>query len=577
MKLLSVNVSPVKNVSYQGKTVATGIFKEPLADRVMVRRLNIDGDDQGDRRVHGGFDMAIYAYPIEHYAYWQEQLRRDSFPHGQFGENLTVQGMSEDQIRVGDVYLVGSALLQVTQPRIPCYKLAMRMGEGLDFPARFQKSGRPGFYLRVLEEGEICAGDAIHLIDRDEDSVTIAEFIRVYLYDAHDPESLKRVRGSRDLGEAWRLYLESMLKKAVPVIQAAGWEGFRPFVVDRKVPESANITSFYLRPKDGAPLPAYLPGQFLTFRLNISGESHPVTRTYTLSDSPRPDYYRVSIKREPARRQDLPPGRSSNYFHDQVKPGSELCVKAPSGQFTLDPGDNSPLVLLSAGVGLTPMVSMLNAIVEADSQRPVWFIHGARNGREHAMGVHVRHLAAKHNNVHAHITYSRPNTEDVAGRDYHGTPLVELQADELRTFSPCKAKPTWVFTSMEVCLRLWSSTVFGRRSYANTEALFSDTLLRGKIVGTPLIMMDGFEFYERVIRRLLGVACIYAQVIKTWRKDRIIRVGRRAIIGTTRRLEKALDESEDSAHANTAYIERLNLTIRHGRLFASTQSHPCAL
>ena len=125
---------------------------------------------------------------------------------------------------------------------------------------------------------------------------------------------------------------------------------------------------------------------------------------------------------------------------------------------------------------------------------------------------------------------------------------------------------------MEVCSRLWSSTVVGRRSYANTKALFSDTLLRGEIVGTPLIMTDGFEFYERVIRRLLGVACIYAQVIKTWRKDRVTRVERRAIIGTSRRLEKALDESEDSARANTAYIEHLNLTIRQSVAYLRRRS-----
>ena len=149
-------------------------------------------------------------------------------------------------------------------------------------------------------------------------------------------------------------------------------------------------------------------------------------------------------------------------------------------------------------------------------------------------------------------------------RHMYGIPLVELQADELRTFAPCKAKPTWVFTSMEVCSRLWSSTVVGRRSYANTKALFSDTLFRGEVVGTPLIMTDGFEFYERVIRRLLGVACIYAQVIKTWRKDRVTRVERRAVIGTTRRLEKA--------RANTAYIERLNLTIRQSVAYLRRRS-----
>ena len=131
-----------------------------------------------------------------------------------------------------------------------------------------------------------------------------------------------------------------------------------------------------------------------------------------------------------------------------------------------------------------------------------------------------------------------------------GVPLVELQADELRSFAPGKARPIWVFTSMEVCSRLWPSTVVGRRSYRNRKVLFNDTLARGEIVGIPLIMTDGFAFYEPVIRTLFGVACIYAQVVKTWRKDRVTQVDRRAVIGTTLRLEKALDDSEDSMRAN---------------------------
>ena len=279
MKLLSVNVSLPKEVPYRGKTVRTCIFKEPVPGRVMVRRLNIDGDDQADRRVHGGFDMAVYAYPVEHYAFWETELGREGFPHGQFGENLTVSGLSEDTVRVGDIFRVGGALVQVTQPRIPCYKLAIRMEQGPDFPARFQQTGRMGFYFRVLEEGEIGAGDPIELVDRDEDSVTIAEFIRVYLLDSHDPASLRRVLASRDLGDAWRVYLEKMLKKAEPITTPAGWEGFRSFVVDRKVSESETITSFYLKPQDGEPLPTFLPGQYLTFRLRIPGHPRPVMRT----------------------------------------------------------------------------------------------------------------------------------------------------------------------------------------------------------------------------------------------------------------------------------------------------------
>ena len=422
MKLLSVNVSLPKEIAYRGKTVTTCILKEPVHGRVMVRRLNVDGDDQADRRVHGvGFEMAVYFYPVEHYAFWERELGRERLPYGQFGENFTVEGLSEDTVRVGDIFRVGGTLLQVTQPRIPCYKLAIRMEEGPDFPARFQETGRMGFYCRVLQEGEVGAGDSIELVDCDDGSVTIAEFIRVYLYESHEAVSLKRVLASRDLGEPWRVYLEKMLKKAEPVISSRGWDGFRAFVVDRKVSESETITSFYLKPQDGEPLPPYMPGQFLTFRLNMPEHPTPVTRTYSLSDSPtHPDYYRVSIKRLPAPEDqpDLPPGLASNYFHDHVQLGTRLCVKAPHGKFYLDPDDDSPVVLLSGGVGLTPMISMLNAIVESRSKRTVWYVHGARDGREHAMGPHVRRLAAEHDNVGVHISYSRPRSEDIEGRDY---------------------------------------------------------------------------------------------------------------------------------------------------------------
>lgn len=430
-KLLSVNVSLPKEVSYQGRTVSTAILKEPVPGRVMVRRLNIDGDDQADRRVHGvGFEMAIYAYPFEHYSFWEQELDSDGFPHGQFGENLTVSGLSEESVRVGDIFRIGGALLQITQPRIPCYKLAMRMRQGTDFPARFQESGRMGFYLRVLEEGEIGAGDTIELLERDENSVTIGEFIRVYLHDSHDPASLERVLASRDLGESWRVYLQKMLKKAAPVLGTSGWEGFREFVADRKVAESKTITSFYLKPGDGEPLPPYRPGQFLTFRLSIPGHASPVTRTYSLSDSPNhPDYYRVSIKRlcSPGDKPELPSGLSSNYFHDHVGAGSKLCVRAPRGKFYLDTEDDTPVVLLCGGVGLTPMIAMLNAIVESSSERPVWFIHGTRDGSEHAMGAHVRQMAQENDNVHVHVSYSQPLSEDIKDSDYDSRGRVDTE------------------------------------------------------------------------------------------------------------------------------------------------------
>ena len=431
MKLISVNVSLAKEVPYLGRTITTGIFKEPVTGRVMVRRLNIDGDDQADRRVHGvGFDMAIYVYSIEHYAFWAKELGREGFPFGQFGENLTVEGLSEDTVRVGDTFRVGGTLLQVTQPRIPCYKFAMRMEEGQDFPARFQETGRMGFYCRVLEEGEIGAGDDIELVERDKGASTIAEFIRVYLYESHEPASLKRVLASKELSEPWREYLEKMLKKAEPVKGPRGWEGFRAFIVESKVPETETITSFYLKPEDGDSLPPYMPGQFLTFRLNMPEHPTPVMRTYSLSDSPNhQDYYRVSIKRLPAPEEPpgLPAGLSSNYFHDHVQPGTRLCVKAPRGKFYLDPNDNTPVVLLSGGVGITPMISMLNAIIESGSRRPVWFVHGARHGREHAMAAHTRRMAAENDNLNVHVSFSQPRPEDSEGRDYDSRGHVNIE------------------------------------------------------------------------------------------------------------------------------------------------------
>jgi len=420
MKLLSVNVCLPREIAYRGKTVTTGIFKEPVSARVRAGALGLNGDGQADRSVHGGADMAVYAYPHQHYGFWEAELGRRDLPFGQFGENLTITGISEDSTRVGDLFRIGTVLFQVTQPRIPCYKLAIRMAEEFDFPARFQASGRLGFYFRVREQGDVGAGDTVELIDRDDKSVTIAEFIEIYLNYMHEPEQLTRILASRDLSDGWRGYLEDALRKAGPGIGSTGWTGFRPFLVDRKMVETNDATSFYLVPADRKPLPAFKPGQYLTFRFNIPGHPRPITRTYSLSGSPRSDHYRITVKREPAPsgRPDLPDGLSSNYLHDRVEPGTRLSVKAPRGDFHLDPREFGPVVMLSAGVGITPMISMLEAIVEAGSGRPIWFIHGVHNRRRQIMGAFARRVAAEHDNIRLHVCYSRPDPEDVLGRDY---------------------------------------------------------------------------------------------------------------------------------------------------------------
>jgi len=210
MQVVSVNVSKPKDVVHDGAVVSTGIFKESVKGRLWVRKLGIEGDGQADLTAHGGPDQAVYAYPVEHYAYWEEQLGRDPLPFGQFGENLSITGIDEASARVGDTLKIGTAVLQVTQPRLPCYKLGIRMGAGKTFPKRFQKSGRVGFYLRVMKEGELAAGDRIERVDVP-DSVTIAEFLKVYGSKRPSRRAISRVLAAPGLSHAWRTYLEDML------------------------------------------------------------------------------------------------------------------------------------------------------------------------------------------------------------------------------------------------------------------------------------------------------------------------------------------------------------------------------
>jgi MOSC domain-containing protein YiiM len=178
MKLVSVNVSLPKTVRWGSRSVQTGIYKEPVSGAVFVGRLNLDGDGQADPKYHGGPDKAVYTYPAGHYAYWKEALGRSDLPYGTFGENFTVEGMLETSVRTGDVYeLAGGARVQVTRPRTPCPKLGMKMGS-LRFVKRFQEAGRPGFYMRVLKEGLVEAGDAITLVESDPSLPTVSQIFK---------------------------------------------------------------------------------------------------------------------------------------------------------------------------------------------------------------------------------------------------------------------------------------------------------------------------------------------------------------------------------------------------------------
>ena len=209
MKLVSVNVSIPKVVIWQGRPLRTGIFKEPVEGRIKVRKLNLEGDAQADLRVHGGVDKAVYGYPAEHYRTWSEELGRD-LPFGQFGENLTVEGLLEDQVRIGDIYRIGTTRLQVSQPRTPCHKLAARMASE-EFPFRFLQSGRSGFYLRVLEEGELGRGDSIHRESREAESLTVLEACFLLLEGPADLALLRRAADQASLSASWRMQFRQRL------------------------------------------------------------------------------------------------------------------------------------------------------------------------------------------------------------------------------------------------------------------------------------------------------------------------------------------------------------------------------
>jgi MOSC domain-containing protein YiiM len=210
MHIISVNVGLPREVRWKGRRVSTGIFKQPVAGRVAVRRLNLDGDRQADLTVHGGEKKAVYAYPAEHYDYWRQELPGVELPWGTFGENLTTWRLLEDAVNVGDRFRVEAALLQATQPRLPCYKLGVKFGRE-DMVRRFLASGRYGWYFAVVEEGEVGAGDTIERVHRDPHDITVADIARLYLHERDNIAMMQRAIEHQGLPDGWRAYFQEQV------------------------------------------------------------------------------------------------------------------------------------------------------------------------------------------------------------------------------------------------------------------------------------------------------------------------------------------------------------------------------
>ena len=416
-KLLSVNVGMPKDVPWQGRTVFTGVFKEPVTGRRRVGRLNVEGDGQGDLAGHGGEQRAVFVYQIESYRYWETELKRDDFVPGQFGENFTIEGLADDEVCIGDRFQIGTATLEVTQPRVTCYRVGIRMKDPR-IPALLVSHRRPGFYFRVLEEGEVGAGDEIVKVASGPEQMPVAEVDALLYLPGHARQDLLRALRIPALSPGWQESFRALLDQG-PGAGNAGlaasspppaWAGFRPLAVTAITHESESVISICLAAPDGTPVPAALPGQYLTLRVQPRGQKRALLRNYSLSGLPGADYYRVSVKREPH-------GAASGYLSTKLAVGDQIDVAAPRGTFILD-GTDAPVLLVSAGVGATPVLAMLQSLVQAGSERAVWWLHSARNGHEHPFAAEARDLMASLPNGRSRIYYTRPGPDDVEGEGF---------------------------------------------------------------------------------------------------------------------------------------------------------------
>ncbi len=429
-RLLSVNVGLPRDIAWRGRTVHTGIWKDPVPGRCRVGRLNLEGDGQGDTHGHGGEQRAAFVYQIESYRYWQERLKRTDFVHGQFGENFTIEGLPDDGVCIGDRYQIGSALFEISQPRVTCYRVGIRMDEPR-MAALLTSSGRPGFYFRVLREGEVGAGDEIVKVGEAIERMTVAEINALLYSPDHPRDRLERALRIEALPRGWRASFEALLRQPgakgsgnaglAPAAAAHPVEpGFWPLAVAAIEQESEDVLSLSLRHPDGKPLRPALPGQYVVLRLGRGDGAPPLFRSYSLSGPPSTEVYRISVKIEPN-------GAAGAYLREHVGEGAVIDVSSPRGSFVLQSSER-PVVLLSAGIGATPVLAMLHALAAGGSARPVLWLHMARDRQHHAFAAEVRRVMSALAHGRSYICYSRPGVNDKAGEDFDAVGRLSQEA-----------------------------------------------------------------------------------------------------------------------------------------------------
>jgi ferredoxin-NADP reductase/MOSC domain-containing protein YiiM/ferredoxin len=404
-RLVSVNVGKPQRVRWRDKIVETGIWKTPVDGPVMVRRLNIDGDGQGDLAGHGGEQRAVMVYQTESYDFWKSYLHRDDLAPGNFGENFTVTGLADADVCIGDRYRIGEAEFEVTQPRVTCFRVGMRLNEPA-MPNLLVSQRRPGFYFRVIVEGTVRAGDDIVQTRRGRHELSVADIDALLYLPNRDIDRLRKAVDVSALSPGWQQSFQDMLathnaaglKTAAPFETRPAWNGFRQLRVSAICRESAQVMSIRLEADDHASLPAPLSGQYLTLRIPAAGDPPPM-RSYSLSGELGSGSYRISVKREEQ-------GLVSRWLHDHIQPGSVVEAAAPRGDFYLVESDN-PVVLLSAGIGVTPVLAMLHALSAAHSSREIWWLHTTRNRETQVFANEVATLIESLPNARQKVFYTQ--------------------------------------------------------------------------------------------------------------------------------------------------------------------------
>ena len=406
----AVSIAIPSWVEIHGRPVHTSIVRDPAPGAV---RFVVGGPEGNRTAVHTEDVLAMIS---ENYDYWARELgvARSLWPDAYWGENLTISGLREHQLRIGDRLAIGtSAIFEVTSPRIPCFKLSWRLSQPDSFLSRLTESGLTGFYLRVRSTGEVMAGDSVVLESPYPENITVADLSRLLHDPSADVERLRHALLTPGLGHQARGMISQRIVHLTDGLRVrrGRWVGWRRFRVTGSIMETPEVRSFILQPADTVPIAEYRAGQFLLIRLRTS-DGRLISRPWSLSDYEEGGRsYRLTIRHSPG-------GQGSHHMHTGIRVGDEIEARSPAGAFVLDRSTIFRVTLISAGIGITPLVSMLKAHATRTDLTPLAWIHSARNGSAYALRGDVDRVMQAKPTFRSMTLYTSPRPEDRLGLDY---------------------------------------------------------------------------------------------------------------------------------------------------------------